>query len=79
MSVVLLGGKPVFSGTRTQEKVKKIKSPPADIFCYGISKGTTKKDIVDDLDEADFKITVDDIVQMYKPNINQMLFIAINY
>ena len=48
MSVVLLGGKPVFSGTRTQEKVKTIKSPPADIFCYGISKGTTKQDIVDD-------------------------------
>ena len=48
MSVVLLGGKPVFSGTRTQEKVKTIKSPPADIFSYGISEGTTKQDIVDD-------------------------------
>ena len=52
MSVVLLGGKPVFSGTRTQEKVKTIKSPPADIFCYGISEGTTKQDIVDDLDSS---------------------------
>ena len=48
MSVVLLGGKLVFSGARTQEKIRKIKSPPADIFCLGIPKGTTKEDIVDD-------------------------------
>jgi len=61
-------GKPVVSGTRTQEKIRKIKSPPADIFCYGIPKGTTKQDIVDDLEEADIKITVGDIVQMSKPN-----------
>ena len=52
------------SGTRTQEKIWKIKFPPADIFCYGIPKGTTKQDIVDDLDEANIKITVDDIVQI---------------
>ena len=41
-------GKPVVSGTRTQEKIRIIKSPPADIFCYGIPKDTTKQDIVDD-------------------------------
>ena len=43
-------GKPVVSGTRTQEKIRIIESPPADIFCYGIPKGTTRQDIVDDLD-----------------------------
>ena len=38
-----------------KRKFKKIKSPPADIFCYGIPKGTTKQDIVDDLEEADIR------------------------
>ena len=61
-------GKTVVSGTRTQEKIRKIKSPLADIFCYDIPKDTTKQDIVDDLEEADIKITVGDIVQMSKPN-----------
>ena len=61
-------GKPVVSGTRTQEKIRKIESLPAKIFCYGIPKGTTKKDIVYDINEADIKITFDDIVQMCKPN-----------
>ena len=39
-------------------------SLPAYIFLSGITNGTTKEYIVDDLDEADIKITANDKVLM---------------
>ena len=52
---------------RQLEVMRKV-PPPADIFLYGIPEGTTEQDIVDDLNEADIKRTVGDIVQISKPN-----------
>ena len=60
-------GLPAVVGTRTQEKIREIKSPPADLFLSGINKGITKHDINDDLDKADIKITADDLVLMSIP------------
>ena len=42
-------------------KTRKMRSPPADIFVYGLNKSTTKEEIVADLAEGDILITVDDI------------------
>lgn len=42
-------------------------SPPAYIFLSGIPNGTTKEYIVDDLDEADIKITANDKNLMSRP------------
>jgi len=57
-----------FTGSRTSDKIRKIKSPPVDIFVYGIPKDTTKEAIVDDLAESDIQVSTDDIVLMSKGN-----------
>jgi len=53
---------------RNEEKIRKISPLRLIFFCYGIPKGIIEQDIVDDLDKADIRITIDDIVQMSKPN-----------
>ena len=53
---------------RNEEKIRKISPLRLIFFCYGIHKGIIKQDIVDDLDKGDIRITIDDIVQMSKPN-----------
>ena len=58
--------KNIVSGSRTLDKVRKMKSPPADIFVYGIYKDTTKSDIVEDLAECDIQIAEGDIQLMSK-------------
>ena len=60
--------KHIVTGTRTMDKIRKMKSPPADIFVYGVPRDTTKADIVDDLAESDIQISPDDIQLMSKGN-----------
>ena len=45
---------------------RKMRSPPADIFIWGVHPDTTKEDIVNDLAESDIKIDVNDIVKKSK-------------
>ena len=52
----------------TQEKIRKIVSPPTDIFLSGIPNWITKQYIVDDLNETNIKITADDVVLMSRPS-----------
>ena len=45
-----------------------MKSPPVDIFVYGIPRDTTKEDIAEDLAESDIQVSMDNIVLMSKGN-----------
>ena len=56
------------TGTRSSDKSRKMKSPPADIFVYGVPRDTSKMDIMEDLAESDIHICVDDINLMSKGN-----------
>ena len=60
--------KQIVTGTRTNDRIRKMKSPPVDIFVYGVPKDTMKADIVDDLAESDIQISIEDIVLMSKGN-----------
>ena len=44
-----------------------MRSPPADIFIYGVHKETTEEDIVADLKESDIIVNVRDVVKKSKP------------
>ena len=43
-----------------------MKSPPVDIFVYGVPKDTNKADIVEDLGDSDIFISDSDIILMSK-------------
>ena len=43
-----------------------MRSPPADIFVYGVHPDTTEEDIVQDLADSDIIINIGDIVQKSK-------------
>ena len=58
--------KKIVIGSRTQENSRKMKSPPVDIFVYGIPKDTIKEDIIADLADSDIQISESDIVLMSK-------------
>ena len=45
---------------------RKMRSPPADIFVWGVHPDTTLEDIVNDLAESDIKIETKDIKKMSK-------------
>ena len=47
-----------------------MKSPPADIFVWGVHKATTIEDIVNDLAESDIKIETKDVLLRSKPEAN---------
>ena len=57
------------TGTLNTSEVtgRKMRSPPADIFIYGVHKETTEQDIVDDLKESDILIDIKDVVKKSKP------------
>ena len=57
----------IVTGTRSNT-TRKMKSPPADIFVYGIPRDTTKEDIVEDLAESEIQIIPGDIQLMSKGN-----------
>ena len=61
-------GKQVVTGSRTCDKVRKMKSPPADIFVYGVPRDTNKEDIIEDLAESEIQINQEDIFLMSKGN-----------
>ena len=63
----------IVTGTRSNTS-RKMKSPPADIFVYGVPRETTKEDIVEDLAESDIQITKDDILLMSKGNPSVMSY-----
>ena len=44
-----------------------MKSPPADIFIYGVHPDTTEEDIVNDLKDSDILIDAKDIIKKSKP------------
>ena len=46
---------------------RKMKSPSADIFIYGVHRETTEEDISNDLRESDIIVDVKDIVKKSKP------------
>ena len=50
-----------------QRQDRKMKSPPADIFIYGVHPDTTEEDIINDLKESDINIEARDIVKKSKP------------
>ena len=56
----------VVAGTRTN--ARKMKSPPADIFVYGVPRDTSKEDIMEDLLDSNIEISIDDIILMSKGN-----------
>ena len=56
----------VIQGTRSNDRQRKMKSPPADIFVYGVPRGTTTEDIVEDLAESDIQVAPSDIILMSK-------------
>ena len=58
--------KKVVTGSRTRENSRKMKSPPVDIFVYGVPKDTNKADIVEDLGDSDIFISDSDIILMSK-------------
>ena len=45
-----------------------MKSPPGDIFIYGVHPDTTEKDIVNDLKESDIIIETKDVVKKSRPD-----------
>ena len=47
---------------------RKMRSPPADIFIYGVHKETTEQDIVDDLKESEIMIDIKDVVKKSRPD-----------
>ena len=47
-----------------------MRSPPADIFVWGVHPSTTVEDIVQDLSDSDIKIEAKEIVKMSKPSAN---------
>ena len=51
----------------TESAGRKMKSPPGDIFIYGVHPDTTEEDIVNDLKESDITIELKDIVKKSKP------------
>ena len=51
-------------GSRTQKKIRKIKSPPADIYYFLEFLRERLNNIIDDLNEADINITADDVVSI---------------
>lgn len=59
-------GKPVVTGNRAGETTRRMKSPPVDIFVYGVPRATEKADIVADLADSDIKIEESDIILMSK-------------
>ena len=59
---------PIVVGTRCSDRQRKMRSPPADIFVYGVPRDTTKEDIVEDLAESDIRIATEDIALMSKGN-----------
>ena len=50
-----------------QRQDRKMKSPPADIFIYGVHPDTTVEDIINDLNDSDIVIEARDIVKKSKP------------
>ena len=42
---------------------RKMRSPPVDIFVWGVHKETTKEDIMNDLKESDINVEVKDIIK----------------
>ena len=50
-----------------QSSTRKMKSPPADIFIYGVHKDTTEADIVNDLKDSDIIIEEKDIIKKSRP------------
>ena len=56
----------VVTGSRTRENSRKMKSPPVDIFVYGVPKDTSKQDIIEDLADSDIIISDSDITLMSK-------------
>ena len=50
----------------TGQTGRKMRSPPADIFVYGVHPDTTEEDIVQDLADSDIIINIGDIVQKSK-------------
>ena len=47
---------------------RKMKSPPGDIFIYGVHPDTTEDDIVNDLKASDIIIEVKDVVKKSRPD-----------
>ena len=47
---------------------RKMKSPPGDIFIYGVHPDTTEEDIVNDLKESDIIIETKDVVKKSRPD-----------
>ena len=50
-----------------QRQDRKMKSPPADIFIYGVHPDTTEEDIINDLKDSDIIIEARDILKKSKP------------
>ena len=63
-------GKHVVTGSRTSDRIWKMKSPPVDIFVYGVPRDTTKEDIVEDLAESEIQISQEDVILMSKGNLS---------
>ena len=61
-------GKYVVTGSRTSDRIRKMKSPLADIFVYGVPRDTTKEDIVEDLEESEIQTSPEDGILMSKGN-----------
>ena len=62
--------KPVTGTSDSNATGRKMKSPPADIFVWGVHKATTIEDIVNDLAESDIKIEPKDVLLRSKPEAN---------
>ena len=60
--------KHVVTGSGTSDRIRKMKSPPVDIFVYGVPRNTTKEDIVEDLAESEIQTSLEDVILMSKGN-----------
>ena len=56
------------TGSRTSDRIRKMKSTPVDIFVYGVPRDTTKEDIVKDLAESEIQISPEDVILMSEGN-----------